>query len=1664
MLKFRTKVFLVIYLVVISLLVFALPTYKVRAACRVHDFTNGDFETAINPSDSIPDHVAYYWRDNVNGSSGGDIVRWGSGGFHYVHFNHNRYAYSYMYQYPFRGPGSGEFGTTCIYRVTLYTRKQGGGYGQWKSKMNSSASSNIPVEKRHYDAFISGTNTSSWKPKTFYIHGPRIEVNVEPQNVFKDVDYDEMSVALVGEATLHDPIASTSCETDSNNSLKDKNCSFEKYIGMRDELASAGYNNWYDDFKYWYEHLWMADHANTLSTEIYKCSPAPSGGNSALCIKNAGGAGDSVILHPNVGTGAYTYKFMARRVSGSGSCYVKINYGNGTITDSFANTSWEAKYYPFGDASSNKQDISFSSDSGTVCAFDEVFLLSGTVTPSPSPTSACNNPNLRNVSFEQHSWNNFSYWSESGEVEAVTGGAADLSTYARLNRHNWGTTRLTQTYTNSNYRRVYNVSFNVKKFTTNAKTWRLVFTRWGGTVYGRVNLTNWETKSIYLHGPSIQFISYRSSGYSDVAYDCINATYKGMASVHSDTDAQSCSRYSWNLIRNRNCSFDNYIKLTDVAPNWYDNFSYWYEYVYLGSNNSLPSRRYYACPGTVGNAACVTVGPLTQWIDAGNGRFTYILKAKKVSGPGACRVRIHDGHGIVVDDNFSDTDWTVKAYTFGNASSTKQYLYLMTTDGSTTCAYDQVFLVRGAPPAPDYVGASISDKNKQSLTISLNDGRDATKLVENTPFSIIGGIGDDPYKYLAPGPAGIVSPDPQQLFNGVNYQYVYSDHNPFEINVTLRDRILEARGIDSYSLGFRDVYDNSYLLNIDSNYTYTGVEENTLNVKNYTSLSACMNDNTTIMCAKNESEVDNTDPSLLDIKVLYYFKNGVRNTDYALMVSATNVLGATRSVPVDLRTLGLSTRYLKIDTVAPAVAISQKNVSGSRVTMQVQVTDNNMTGSIPLFRTYAVGINNEKGNHFLFTRNNISLNGLDFENNPFGARGYQETVSGNVHTYTIDLDGVKGGDTLYFGVCAYDAAGNVTCKTSDAIQVGWNWLKTSLGNVYSKQGFSGLPNYDPIHNVSEEPVSTSVSPFNASDATIGTFLVSHNVNNSNNIKVGYDGHYNDTYRLNSRFIKINSGWFDYLKLRAIKKCNLDVNSCSNSVLSQGTATQLPNLTLSSANAQKIITLRNLNLNIDSLTCTKQNLIFLQNAHLTVKEILKPTKSITTKTDDVCLFVADSNSSITIDDDKDSGWLQDSTLANYSYKRTLTIHNDSRNGVLTDYQVLLQLNTRSLIASGKMQSDCDDIRITDSDGVTLLPYWIESGCNSSPHTRIWVKVPSIPVGSTKKLYLYYGNGSATKYSNATNTLEFYEDFNGESIVSLESQGWRKWYSTDLNHASAPRYRIESNRLSIYNPYGWGYHAFFAYPNISLDNFVLEVDTRTVQGYHYHPGPRIRFRAHGNTSVIGAAAFQAYATVNVGSVFNTKNIFVNWNNSTRRFPTTWLHQKITAWNNEFRWYINNSLIATSTSSSNPFGWFVLGQYEAYTFFDNLRIRKYTKYPVTVSIGSETASGGVNGSSNVDLVQAGFIMLGNSTFYVKQTPASAYTDSDGIRDRLIIHGFVFTDARPPRFDRDLGFDNNESQPAEWIIYDPALTQYFKSLLSATKIATLNCGVNPHPFCGDR
>ncbi|MBU5575423.1 MAG: DUF2341 domain-containing protein, partial [Candidatus Aenigmarchaeota archaeon] len=139
------------------------------------------------------------------------------------------------------------------------------------------------------------------------------------------------------------------------------------------------------------------------------------------------------------------------------------------------------------------------------------------------------------------------------------------------------------------------------------------------------------------------------------------------------------------------------------------------------------------------------------------------------------------------------------------------------------------------------------------------------------------------------------------------------------------------------------------------------------------------------------------------------------------------------------------------------------------------------------------------------------------------------------------------------------------------------------------------------------------------------------------------------------------------------------------------------------------------------------------------------------------------------------------LSNWNYRMPILISSIIE---INDYQILIQLNTQTLISQGKMRSDCGDIRITDLND-NLLNYWIEDGTCNSQNTRIWVKVPKINFGETR-IYLYYGNPSATSLSNGDSVFEFFDDFSGSSLNT------NKW-----DVVAGSQYSVSNGKLNIRN---------------------------------------------------------------------------------------------------------------------------------------------------------------------------------------------------------------------------------------------------------------------------
>ena len=114
------------------------------------------------------------------------------------------------------------------------------------------------------------------------------------------------------------------------------------------------------------------------------------------------------------------------------------------------------------------------------------------------------------------------------------------------------------------------------------------------------------------------------------------------------------------------------------------------------------------------------------------------------------------------------------------------------------------------------------------------------------------------------------------------------------------------------------------------------------------------------------------------------------------------------------------------------------------------------------------------------------------------------------------------------------------------------------------------------------------------------------------------------------------------------------------------------------------------------------------------------------------------------------WSGGEGSTNFQYYRTISV-NSTVSATLTDFPAHITINTSQLINAGKLQSDCDDLRVTNgtvgSSTVTLLDYEIEAGTCNSTSTIVWVRTPSLP-SNGYNLTIYYGNTTASSRANPT----------------------------------------------------------------------------------------------------------------------------------------------------------------------------------------------------------------------------------------------------------------------------------------------------------------------------
>lgn len=300
------------------------------------------------------------------------------------------------------------------------------------------------------------------------------------------------------------------------------------------------------------------------------------------------------------------------------------------------------------------------------------------------------------------------------------------------------------------------------------------------------------------------------------------------------------------------------------------------------------------------------------------------------------------------------------------------------------------------------------------------------------------------------------------------------------------------------------------------------------------------------------------------------------------------------------------------------------------------------------------------------------------------------------------------------------------------------------------------------------------------------------------------------------------------------------------------------------------------------------------------------------------------------------------LDGWQYYRDITIDNTQNSNTLTNYQVMITLDTASLISEGKMRSDCGDIRITEADGTTTLSYWIEDGTCNTTNTHIWVKVPSIPASSTYTIQIWYGNSGATRESSISNTFIWGDDFeDGTSKFSYEDSSY---YSVVQDNG---QYGLEETSNG-----GWT----FAYTTgVSVDkDYVIEYSSKRLSdsgSYGLASNPVVKYIDSSNKAFFQLRddSDAVYYTEDVGGSFSDKTS----SSFTMDLTNPFIVKVVVDDNYNAKMYVNGqealsyTLSSTFQTSANV-GWggYSNGDTILYWFF----VRQYTATEPTTTVGTE------------------------------------------------------------------------------------------------------------------
>ena len=355
-------------------------------------------------------------------------------------------------------------------------------------------------------------------------------------------------------------------------------------------------------------------------------------------------------------------------------------------------------------------------------------------------------------------------------------------------------------------------------------------------------------------------------------------------------------------------------------------------------------------------------------------------------------------------------------------------------------------------------------------------------------------------------------------------------------------------------------------------------------------------------------------------------------------------------------------------------------------------------------------------------------------------------------------------------------------------------------------------------------------------------------------------------------------------------------------------------------------------------------------------------------DSACLLTQQTHYRWRLDDGgegvPDSEWFDQ----DWSNRKRVRIENSDAQEY-TDAAIKLTVN----YATG-MQSDFDDLRFTDSDGLTPLSYFIEK-YTASTEAVVWVKVPTLPANDTATVFMYFNNAGVSDTSSSTAVFTFADTFESGSISAYS--GDTSLFAADTNFNYERNYGLSNTGHQTQRATDGIFRTDTTISQGSTIRFMRYVSTTLNAGSNDEACTLFAVQSPGTDNDNYAVCFEQFGTDRISlmkDVVDTDGSGTTLATSTFSYTAGWYEVEIDWLTDDtitVRVYKDSNLELTlnatdGTYTSGGIGftyWYNYGGWDIYT------ARPYIATTPTIRFGASQVSGGASWAAAQDTVASNF-----------------------------------------------------------------------------------------------